>query len=167
MREHYLKTPLLLTILMSVLPALSLASDDHVVRSQVSFAPVTFSLGCNESSKAENRKVIERNPGAVGYIRPEECIDASRQVIDAKVHKLGIGKNEKLGNFSVILVLDDKDAKKLSALTSTGNPQPLVLSVKGRAVVSSYVQTAFEGNQFWITADSLDDAHRTADLFNQ
>ena len=162
-----MRVSLLFAILSLLTSTVSFAADDHILRSEVSFAPVTFSLGCKDTTEAANRHNVQRGIGVVGYVKQTECVDSSKQVVDARITKLAIGQNEKLGNFSVILVLGPEDAKKLAALTQKGNPQAIVLSVKGHAVVSSYMNAPFEGNQFWITADTLEDARRTADLFNR
>jgi hypothetical protein len=161
------KVLLLVAMIMALAWVGILPAQDNVVRSRASFAPITFSLGCKETTSSINRRIIKRSKNVVGYVKAEECIDISRQVIDAHIIKIAIGEDEKIGNFSVILVLADKDAKSLTALTSNVNHQAMVLSVKGRAVVSSFINEPFQGNQFWITADSIEGARKTADLFNQ
>ncbi|WP_458788965.1 hypothetical protein [Dyella jiangningensis] len=104
---------------------------------------------------------------AVGFVHQTECIDVGKQVEGAKLVAIAIGENEKLGSFDVILKLDPDSALRLAKLTDHGNPQPIVLSVKQKAVVASFLQAPFHGDKFWITASTLDDARKTADLFDK
>ncbi|WP_445145518.1 hypothetical protein [Dyella sp. Tek66A03] len=110
---------------------------------------------------------MKRSDRAVGYFQQIECIDAGKQVEGAKVVAVVIGENEMAGLFEVILKLVPESAVKLAKLTGQGNPQRIVLSVNGLAVVASINQTPFRGDKYWITANTLDEARRTADLFDE
>jgi preprotein translocase subunit SecD len=154
--------------LLFCLPAFTAAApgDSEVIRTSHSFAPVTFAIGCGATTRSEDRRDLKRSARAVGYMHQVECIDAGKQVESAKLIAIAIGKNENLDLFDVILKLDPDSALKLEKLTDHGNPQPIVLSVKQEAVVASFIQAPFHGDKFWISANTLDDARKTADLFD-
>lgn len=152
------------------LPGLMLAAngaDEAVKTSTHKFAPVTFSLGCSQVTRSEDRRDLKRSSLAVGYFQQTECVDAAKQLAAAKLVAVAITENEKLGLFEVVLKLDPASAQGLAQLTAHGNPQQLVLSVKGQAVVAGFNQAPFHGDKFSIAADTLDNARRTADLFDQ
>ncbi|MGO4503685.1 MULTISPECIES: hypothetical protein [unclassified Dyella] len=152
------------------LPGLILAAtgtNEAVRTSTHKFAPVTFSLGCGQATRNEDKRDLTRSSLAVGYFQQTECVDAARQLSAAKLVAVAITENEKLGLFEVVLKLDPASALSLSKLTAHGNPQQLVLSVKGQAVVAGFNEAPFHGDKFSITADTIDDARRTADLFDE
>lgn len=152
-----------------VLPGFTAAApgDSDVVRTEHKFARVTFSIGCSAATRNEDRRDLKRSDRAVGYFPQIECIDAGKQVEGVKLVAIAIGQNEKLGIFDVILKLDSGSALKLAKLTDQGNPQQLVLLVKGRAVVAGFNEAPFHGDKFFITANTLDEARKTADLFDE
>jgi preprotein translocase subunit SecD len=156
-------------LLLVCLPAFTSAasSDSEATRTKHSFAPVTFFIGCGVATRSEDKRELKRSVRAGGYMHAIECIDVSKQVDGVKVVAIAIGENEKLGLFDVILKLDPDGALRLAKLTDHGNPQPIVLSVKQEAVVASFIQAPFHGDRFGITADTLDDARKTADLFDK
>lgn len=131
------------------------------------FAPVTFSLGCSKATRQSDRRTVDRDSRAIGYFDATQCIDASKQVKNVKVMSVAIGQNEALGIFEVIVQLGSDDAKRLTELTSGGNPQLIVLSVNGRAIVAGFNEAPFRGSKYSITANTLEEARRTADLFNK
>ena len=81
----------------------------------------------------------------MGYFQQAECVDAARQLPAVKLVEVAITENEKLGLFEVVLKLDQVSALSLAKLTAHGNPQQLVLSVKGQAVVAAFNQAPFHG----------------------
>ena len=152
------------------LPRLILATtggDETVKTSTHKFAPVTFYLGCSQATRSEDRRDLKRSSLAVGYFQQTKCVDAARQLPAVKLVEVAITENEKLGLFEVVLKLDQVSALSLAKLTAHGNPQQLVLSVKGQAVVAGFNQAPFHGDKFSITANTVDDARRTADLFDE
>lgn len=152
------------------LPGLALAASgtgEAVKTSAHKFALVTFSIGCSSTTLSGDRRDLKRADQAVGYMRQIECVDAGKQLQEAKVVAIAIGENDNLGLYEVILKLDPNSAMSLAKITEQGNPQQLVLSVKGQAVVAGVNQVPFHGDKYSITANTLDEARRTADLFDE
>lgn len=83
------------------------------------------------------------------------------------MNSIACDEADKLGLFEIILKLDPTAAMNLAKFTDGGNPQALVLSVKGQAVVAGVNQAPFHGDGFYLTTNTLDEARRTADFFER
>jgi len=100
---------LLLLFCQSALAAAA-PTNSGVLKTEHSFAPVTFSIGCGATTRSENRRDLKGSDRAVGFVHQIECVDIGKQVEGVKLVAIAIGENEQLGSFDVILKLDSDSA---------------------------------------------------------
>jgi preprotein translocase subunit SecD len=149
-----------------VAPIYGAIADEPAKPVTVKLTPLTFTMGCVNTTGDENRQLLKRASNADSAVNAEECVDKSAQVKDARIVAVVAGKAKNIGIYEVILKLDSEDAKKLASMTlASGGPRRIVLSVKGHAILAALLNAPFHGERYLISAETADDARRISNLF--
>jgi len=162
MKIRYL-LPGLLFIVAVTAPLLSYAEAGS--NYQWNFLPLTIAFACDETTPTALRQLVERAHNAQPSVSGLQCVDVRRRVVDIKPTSMNMVHLKKLDQYEVRLTLNPNDALALQKITATASGQRTILLVSGQAVIDSAFFGPFHGNVFEISADTEDDAIKTASLF--
>lgn len=136
---------------------------------KVHFLSISFSMVCDSGTPKSNRKLYPRASGADLGVNEYECADTRRQVVKLKPTEIGVEHDEHFDKFEIVIHLNASDAKALSDITKgvgiNGASKRILVCVDGRVISSRYLYEPFSGNDFYMSAESRDDAHKLARLF--